>query len=61
MFWAAANNAEETTKISHYPDTETLLRSLASDSGELVPEGSTVLIKASHDMGFAKVLEFLRS
>ena len=61
MFWAAANNAEETTKISHYPDTETLLRSLASDCGELVPEGSTVLIKASHDMGFAKVLEFLRS
>lgn len=60
MFWAAADNAEETMKISHYPDTETLLRSLASDSGELIPEGSTVLIKASHDMGFAKVLEFLR-
>lgn len=61
MFWAAANNAEETTKISHYPDTETLLRSLSSDSEELVPEGSTVLIKASHDMGFVKVLELLRT
>ena len=26
----------------------------------LVPEGSTVLVKASHDMGFGEVLKFLR-
>ena len=36
------------------------MEALAADCSGLVPEGSTVLIKASHDMGFAEVLKFLR-
>lgn len=44
--------------VSWFPDTEALLAALAEDCAGMVPESSTVLIKASHDVGFAKVLEF---
>ena len=46
--------------ISWFPDTPALMKALAADPGGLVPEGSTVLVKASHDMGFGEVLKFLR-
>ena len=61
---ALTEKAEEQRKgdvrIFWYPDTDALMEALAADCGRLVPEGSTVLVKASHDMGFAEVLKFLR-
>lgn len=59
-FRAAADHAEETTYITHFPDRETLLKALEEKQKEYIPEGSTVLIKASHGMEFAGVLEFLK-
>ncbi len=59
-FWAAADHAEETTHIIHFPDREALLRALEEKQEEYIPGGSTVLIKASHGMEFAGVLEFLK-
>ena len=47
--------------ILYFPHRQALLEMLSSHREELIPEGSTVLIKASHGMEFAEVLEFLRS
>lgn len=46
--------------ILHFPTRESLLHALASRSEELVPEGCTVLIKASHGMKFVEVLDYLQ-
>lgn len=59
-FRAVADHAEETTHIAHFPDRETLLKALEEKQEEYIPEGSTILIKASHGMEFAGVLEFLK-
>lgn len=59
-FQAAADHAEETAEIMHFPDRETLLKALEEKQEEYIPRGSTVLIKASHGMEFAGVLEFLK-
>ena len=47
-------------RILHYPDRNALLEAMAADKAELVPAGSTILIKASHDCGFADILAYLR-
>lgn len=59
-FGAAADHAEETTHITHFPDRETLLKALEEKQEKYIPKGSTVLIKASHGMEFVRVLEFLK-
>lgn len=59
-FQAAADHAEETKHIAHFPDRETLLKALEEKQEEYIPKGSTVLIKASHGMEFTGVLEFLK-
>lgn len=46
--------------ILHFAHRKALLELLAADKSSLVPEGCTILIKASHDMGFAQVLAFLQ-
>lgn len=61
---ALTKTAEEHRKadagVFWFSNTDALIKALAADCSGLVPEGSTVLIKASHDMGFAEVLKFLR-
>lgn len=59
-FKAACDNAEQTTQITHFPTLEALLTALKREREEYVPDGCTVLIKASHAMEFEKVLNFLR-
>lgn len=59
-FRAAADHAEETTHIMHFPHREALLKELEEKQEKYIPEGSTILIKASHGMEFVGVLEFLR-
>ena len=53
---AADNDAPQ---IIYFPDREKLLEALADKSAELMPKGSTILVKASHGMGFAEVVEKL--
>lgn len=60
MSQAAERQGGDKIRVRWFPDTDTLLGLLKEDRSCLAPEGSTVLIKASHDMGFAKVLEALR-
>ena len=60
MFLAACDNVEETERVTHFPSLEALLAALGEERREYIPDGSTVLIKASHAMEFEKVLEFLK-
>lgn len=60
MFQAAAEHAEETVHIAHFPTLDALLDCLKQERKEYIPDGSTVLIKASHGMEFVRVLEFLK-
>ncbi len=46
--------------IQHFAHRKALLELLTTDKASLLPEGCTILIKASHDMGFAQVLAFLQ-
>lgn len=58
-FQAAAEHAETTAHIAHFPTRDALLSCLEQNREEYIPNGSTVLIKASHGMAFDKILEFL--
>ena len=44
--------------IYHFADRDTLLKALAEQE-ELLPEGCTILVKASHGMHFEEVVKFL--
>lgn len=57
MFRGAREQGHEQIRISWFPDAEAVLAALETDCGGLIPEGSSVLIKASHDMRFAKILD----
>lgn len=46
-------------KILYFPDRENLLASLEKEVKPLLTKGCTVLVKASHGMGFAQVVEQL--
>ena len=51
-----AQSTHSGSHIVYFPDREELLRQLP----ELLEEGDTVLVKASHFMGFEKVVDLLR-
>lgn len=59
MYQAVCDHAEETKQVAHFPTLEALLTALEQEREEYVPEGCTVLIKASHAMEFGKVLDAL--
>lgn len=61
MFHAAADRAEETTHIAHFPTRDAFLEALKRERKEYIPDGSTVLLKASHGMEFYGILDFLRN
>ncbi len=48
-------------KIEYYKTREELLEAIQTKRESLLPDGCTVLIKASHGMRFAEVVEVLRS
>lgn len=63
MYEAAVQAAEtvetKEQKIYYFADRETLLSNLAQQE-ELLPEGCTILVKASHGMHFEEVVEYLK-
>lgn len=61
LFQAACDHAEETRQITHFPTTEALLTVLEKEREEYVPDGCTVLVKASHAMEFERVVEHFLS
>ena len=60
MFHAACHNADQTSQITYFPTLEALLAALQKEREKYIPDGCTVLIKASHAMEFEKVLNFLQ-
>ncbi|MCR5688131.1 MAG: UDP-N-acetylmuramoyl-tripeptide--D-alanyl-D-alanine ligase [Lachnospiraceae bacterium] len=46
-------------QIRYYPNKELLLSALSDTSKEILIPGDTILVKASHGMGFSEVVEFL--
>lgn len=59
MFEAAKKQGNGQVQSFWFPDTGEVLAALEADCSRLIPEGSSVLIKASHDMGFAKILDLV--
>lgn len=58
MYEAACKEAQHSTAF-YFATRKELLAALEKDAGSLIPEGSTVLVKASHGMEFTEVLEYL--
>ncbi|MCM1191405.1 MAG: UDP-N-acetylmuramoyl-tripeptide--D-alanyl-D-alanine ligase [Butyrivibrio sp.] len=56
----AAERSRQAARLTYFPHREELLKALEERREEYIPEGSTVLIKASHGMEFAEVLKFLQ-
>lgn len=52
---------EKKPQIAHFSDRHQLLKALAAQGDGWNPQGAAVLIKASHDMGFAEILEYLQA
>lgn len=48
-------------KLLHFCDRHELLKMLGARGEELIPQGAAVLLKASHDMGFAEILKYLQA
>lgn len=46
------------TFVQYYETLESLLERM--QSGGLFPEGATILVKASHSMGFSRLVDMLR-
>lgn len=57
---AASEHGKGKVQAAYFPDKEMLLKALDEKLEEYIPQGSTVLIKASHGMEFTSVLEFLQ-
>lgn len=55
MYEGAVRYASRHQEVLYFKDRESLLKALP----KALPAGSTVLLKASHGMGFAQVLEYL--
>lgn len=58
--YAEAKRRSEEGRAVYFPCRAALLEALGSRPETLVPEGATVLVKASHGMEFIEVLDFLR-
>ncbi len=57
---AALEHGRGKIRAAYFPDREMLLKALSENLEEYIPQGCTVLLKASHGMEFARVLEFLQ-
>ncbi|MCD7836461.1 MAG: UDP-N-acetylmuramoyl-tripeptide--D-alanyl-D-alanine ligase [Lachnospiraceae bacterium] len=60
METAALREAPCRQNIRYYEDRDALVRHIETDRRSIIPDGSTVLIKASHGMHFEKLLQILQ-
>ncbi|MBO4904099.1 MAG: UDP-N-acetylmuramoyl-tripeptide--D-alanyl-D-alanine ligase [Lachnospiraceae bacterium] len=49
----------EDVEIRYYPNKELLIKALSDGPGNILQDGDTILVKASHGMGFSEIVEFL--
>ncbi len=59
MFEAACAHAAQKSHIVYFPNLDAVLAALEGDREEYVPDGCTVLVKASHAMKFENILGLL--
>ena len=59
MYEAAKKAAPSQCDVIYFKDRESILQSLEADRKSLVPDGCTVLLKASHGMQFGQILDLL--
>lgn len=57
----ALSKASAFSNVSWYPEKEQFFAALEKDREKLLPDGSTVLVKASHSMDFKQIVEKLRN
>ncbi|MBR6160122.1 MAG: UDP-N-acetylmuramoyl-tripeptide--D-alanyl-D-alanine ligase [Lachnospiraceae bacterium] len=50
----------EGVEIRYYPNRELLIAALSDETKEILKPGDTILVKASHSMGFSEVVEYLK-
>lgn len=50
----------EGVEIRYYPNRELLLAALSDPTKEILKQNDTILVKASHGMGFSDIVEFLK-
>ncbi len=60
MYEAALQHADETQTVLYYKTREEILKALSEKRSDWIPEGCTVLIKASHGMVFTEILDCLK-
>lgn len=60
MFRGACSHGQEKGQVWHFPTLEALLEALQKEPDAYVPQGCTVLVKASHGMEFTRVTEALK-
>ena len=51
----------EGVEIRYYPNRELLIAALSDETKEILKPGDTILVKASHGMGFSEVVDYLVS
>ena len=49
----------EQVEIRYYPNRELLLAAISDETKQILRPGDTILVKASHGMGFSEVVDFL--
>lgn len=49
----------ENLELRYYPNKEVLMKALSDETKEILREGDSILLKASHGMGFAEVVSML--
>ncbi len=57
---AAKDGADECSQILYFADRDSLLKAMKEQRDALLPKGCTILVKASHGMAFAEVVEYLK-
>lgn len=61
MYQAACKISDAASgQVIYFPAKEDLLRALREDLTRYIPEGSTMLVKASHGMGFVEIVELFK-
>ena len=60
MYEAAKQEASSGQRVCYFADRDSLIHGLETEE-DLLPEGCTILVKASHGMEFSKVVDFLRA
>lgn len=59
MYEAAKKTASDSCEVLYFKDRESVLKAIEEDRKSLIPDGCTVLLKASHGMQFGQILDLL--